>query len=164
MKISKGVEWACHAVALMSALPDKMALRADALARYHELPAAYMAKQLQAMSKAGIIKSSRGTKGGYRLAKSPSDISLWDITAAIEGNSYAFTCTEIRQNGPCAISEANCRMPCSIAASFHAAEIAFRERLKSVSLMSIALQMMQEKSGEEVNKTVQWISNEAVEV
>ena len=162
MQISKGVEWACHAAALMSALPDGKALKADALARYHGVPAAYMAKQLQALSRAGIVNSSRGKKGGYRLAKAPAAISLWDITAAIEGSKPAFRCAEIRQNGPCAARKESCKTPCAIAASFMAAETAFRESLSSVSLMEVGMGVTQIKSPEEMIGMLNWVSAEAI--
>jgi len=164
MQISKGVEWACHAAALMAALPNDKAFKAETLARYHEVPAAYMAKQLQALSKAGIVKSSRGARGGYRLAKPPAEINLWDITAAIEGHKNAFKCTEIRQNGPCPARKANCKTPCGIAASFMAAEKAFRDSLGEVSLMQVAMQVMLIKSPQEINKIMQWIEKEAVQI
>ena len=162
MQISKGVEWACHAAALMSALPEGKALKADALARYHGVPAAYMAKQLQALSKAGIVSSSRGKKGGYRLAKAPAAINLWDITSAVEGSKPAFRCAEIRQNGPCAARKESCKTPCAIAASFMAAENAFRESLKSVSLMEIGLGVTQIKTPEEMMGMMDWVMTEAV--
>ena len=162
MQISKGVEWACHAAALMSALPEGKALKADALARYHGVPAAYMAKQLQALSKAGIVQSSRGKKGGYRLAKVPAEISLWDITEAIEGRQPAFRCAEIRQNGPCAARKESCKTPCVIASSFLAAEMAFRGSLKSVTLMEIGMGVMKIKSPEEMMGMMNWVSGEAV--
>jgi len=164
MQISKGVEWACHAAALMSALPHDKALNAEALARYHEVPAAYMAKQLQALSKAGIVHSSRGARGGYRLAKPPAEINLWDITAAIEGVKPAFKCMEIRQNGPCPARKDSCETPCSIAASFIVAETAFRDSLKSVSLMTIALGVMGIKTPEETRQLLAWIANEGVQI
>lgn len=162
MQISKGVEWACHAAALMAALPTNKALRADALARYHEVPAAYMAKQLQALSKAGLVQSSRGAKGGYRLAKPPTDINLWDITMAIEGNKSAFKCTEIRQNGPCATRKQACKSPCAIAASFLVAETVFRDSLRSVSLAQIAMDVMKIKTASEIEVIMQWLSEEAL--
>lgn len=162
MQISKGVEWACHAAALMSALPEDKALKADALARYHGVPAAYMAKQLQALSKAGIIKSSRGKRGGYRLAKAPADISLWDITSAVEGSKPAFRCGEIRQNGPCAARKESCESPCAIAASFLEAEMAFRTSLKGVSLMEISIGVMKIKTPDEMMGIMNWVSVEAV--
>lgn len=162
MQISKGVEWACHAAALMAALPNDKALKADSLARYHEVPAAYMAKQLQALSKAGLVQSSRGAKGGYRLAKAPAEINLWDITAAIEGNKSAFRCMEIRQNGPCPARKDSCKTPCAIAASFFDAETAFRDSLRAVSLMQIAMGVMKIKTPLEMGAVMQWISDEAV--
>ena len=162
MQISKGVEWACHAAALMTALPSDKALKADALARYHGVPAAYMAKQLQALSKAGLVHSSRGAKGGYRLAKPPADINLWDITSAIEGDKRAFRCTEIRQNGPCAARKESCKTPCAIAASFFDAETAFRDSLRAVSLMEISMGVMKIKTPDEMMGIMQWVSQEAV--
>ena len=162
MQISKGVEWACHAAALMTALPNDKTFKAETLARYHDVPAAYMAKQLQALSKAGIVKSSRGARGGYRLAKAPIDINLWDITAAIEGTKSAFKCSEIRQNGPCPARKSSCKTPCSIAASFVVAETAFRDSLRRVSLMQIAMQVMEIKTPQELNQMMQWITQEAV--
>jgi len=162
MQISKGVEWACHAAALMSSLPEGKALKAEALAAYHGVPAAYMAKQLQALSKAGIVQSSRGKKGGYRLARPAAEINLWDITAAGEGAKPAFRCAEIRQNGPCAARQESCKAPCVIAASFMAAETAFRESLKAVTLMEIGMGVMKIKSQEEMMGMVNWVSSQAV--
>ena len=121
-----------------------------------------MAKQLQALSKAGIVSSSRGKKGGYRLAKAPASISLWDITAAIEGSKPAFRCAEIRQNGPCAARKESCKTPCAIAASFMAAETAFRDSLKSVNLMEIGMGVTQIKSQAELMSMLNWVSAEAI--
>ncbi len=161
MQISKGVEWAVHAASLMAALPEGQGLKAAALARYHELPAAYMAKQLQALSKAGLVQSSRGANGGYRLAKPAADISLWDITAAVEGAKPAFRCTEIRQNGPCAAKPKDCKNPCQIAAAFSAAEQAFRDSLKAVTLGDIGAQFAAHSPQEHLLHIFQWLSSEA---
>lgn len=40
----------------------------------------------------GIIKSYKGTQGGYELAKAPSDISLMDIIETVEGKYYFSRC------------------------------------------------------------------------
>lgn len=162
MQISKGVEWAAHAAALMAALPQGRALRADALARYHEVPAAYMAKQLQALSKAGIVTSTRGARGGYRLAMAPKEVSLLDILTAIEGVKPVFRCTEIRQNGPCPARSEYCKTPCIIAKSFYDAEQSFRESLKNVTLVDIGLDVLKTKTAEDMTKTMEWIMSESV--
>ncbi len=162
MQISKGVEWACHAAAILMSLPKDRALRADSLARYYDLPSAYMAKQLQALSKAGITQSTRGARGGYRLAKSPEDINLWDITTAIEGNKPVFRCTEIRQNGPCRFDKNSCKKACPIAKSFALAEKAFRDTLANINLIDIAIIFAQDTHEEDILKGSAWIQKEAV--
>lgn len=162
MQISKGVEWAAHAAVMMIALPDGRGLKAEALARYHEVPTAYMAKQLQALSKAGIVQSSRGAHGGYRLAKPATDISLWDITAAIKGHAPAFRCTEIRQNGPCGLKPKDCKNPCQIASAFALAERAFRDSLKSVSLADLGAQVLQNSRPDHLSEVGNWLENETM--
>lgn len=164
MQISKGVEWACHAVSILMTLPSNKTLRADSLARYYELPSAYMAKQLQALSKAGITQSTRGARGGYRLARPPQDITLWDITAAIEGTKPIFRCTEIRQNGPCPARKESCKTPCAIAKSFAHAETAFREALQAATMIDIAKQFAQDTDVQDIMKASEWIQKEAVQI
>jgi len=162
LQISKGVEWAAHAAVMMIALPEGRGLKAEALARYHDVPTAYMAKQLQALSKAGIAQSSRGAHGGYRLAKPATDITLWDITAAIEGHTPAFRCTEIRQNGPCGLKKQDCKSPCQIASAFAVAERAFRDSLKTVTLADLAAQVLQSSRPEHLSDVGNWLESETM--
>jgi len=158
VQISKGVEWAVHAASMLIALPPGRGLKAAALARYHGVPAAYMAKQMQALSKAGIVQSARGAHGGYRLAKTA--ISLWDITAAVDGARPAFRCTEIRQNGPCGLKQADCKAPCQIAAAFAVAEETFRSSLRSVTLADIAMQVARDSAPDRLQKVMGWVEAE----
>ena len=137
MKMNKGVEWAVHACALLAPLGAGRGLSLAALADYHGVPLPYMAKQMQLLSKAGIVRTSRGHTGGYALAKAPQDVSLWDIKQAVDGSAPAFRCTEIRQKGPCAIPRAECRTPCAIAAAFGRAENAYRDLLREIRLSDI---------------------------
>src|SRR6516164_2591440 len=108
MRINKGVEWAVHACALLAPLPPGAGLSLAALAEFHGVPEPYMAKQMQALSQSGLVRTSRGKTGGYALARPTDAISLWDITIAIDGAVPAFRCTEIRQNGPCAVKKRDC--------------------------------------------------------
>jgi Rrf2 family protein len=137
MKLSEGVEWSCHACAVLAGLPQSVALSASALAAFHELPPAYMAKHLQALSRAGIVRSVRGVGGGYRLARAANEISLWDVRQAIEGATPDFQCREIRRNGPCSEFGMSSRR-CNVAAAFWAAERAYQQSLQSVTVAHIA--------------------------
>lgn len=163
MKINKGVEWAVHAAALMAVLPEKAGLSAAALARYHEVPPAYMAKQLQALSRAGIAKTGKGAKGGYRLARLPTEISVLDVVLAVEGRGPAFRCSEIRQNGPCGLKRDACLAPCPIAATLWAAEAAFRDSLARVSLADLSVAVASEMSPEHVSEVLVWIDAQRID-
>ncbi len=157
MQLSKGVEWAAHSVALMAALPQDAGLSREVLAEYHEVPAAYLAKHLQALSKAGIVTATRGAQGGYRLARAPSEISLWDITAAVDGVLPMFRCTEIRQKGPCALLASECKLACPIAAAFLAAEAAWRKSLASITIADIAVSITQSSSQAKLRRVMAWV-------
>jgi Rrf2 family protein len=134
MRISDGVEWAIHVCGVLAAAPEGRGLPRAKLAEFHELPPAYLAKHLQALSRAGLVTADRGVKGGYRLGRAPAKISLLDIVIAIEGAQPAFRCTEIRQRGPCPASPSACRKACPIARAFLGAEAAWRQALAGVTL------------------------------
>jgi Rrf2 family protein len=134
MRISDGVEWAVHLCGVLAAVPEGRGVPGARLAEFHDLPPAYLAKHLQALSRAGIVTADRGVKGGYRLGRAPSKISLLDIVLAIEGSQPAFRCAEIRQRGPCAAPPWACRKACAIARAFHAAEAAWRRALAGVTV------------------------------
>ena len=158
MKMSKGVEWAAHACAILALLPPGSALPGDALADFLDVPRPYMAKQLQALSRAGIVIAQRGVAGGYRLARPADSISLWDIAAAIEGSAPIFRCTEVRRNGPCGASPAECPGPCEIAAAFQSAETAYRQTLAAVPLTDIVAGAARTATEDRKQRINEWIA------
>lgn len=162
MRIAEGVEWAVHICAVLGAVPAGFGLPAGRLAEFHELPPAYLAKHLQALSRAGIVTASRGVSGGYRLAKPPSKITLLDITLAIEGSEPAFRCTEIRQQGPCAAAPAACKQHCAIAKAFLDAETQWRKALASVSVADMMRTAVAESFDKERRHAFQAWMNSAV--
>lgn len=55
------------------------------LAEATKLPSATVAKVLKALNRAGIVSAVRGAGGGYRLARTPADLTVADVIAAIDG-------------------------------------------------------------------------------
>ncbi|MFD4240123.1 RrF2 family transcriptional regulator [Streptomyces sp. NPDC058525] len=140
--MSEGVEWALHScVNLAWSGPDR-AVSAARLAAWHDLPAAYLNKQLQALARAGIVTSAPGPRGGFRLARPLAEISLMDVVAAVEGPEEAFRCTEIRQQGPGGLDRgAAAGAPaCAIAHAMGRAELAWREALAAQDLDEVRRQ------------------------
>lgn len=161
MKIGKGVEWTAHSCALLALLPERGALPGDALADFLGVPPPYLAKQMQALSRAGIVAAKRGAAGGYRLARDATSISLWDITAAVEGTEPSFRCTEVRRNGPCGASPAECAGPCAIAAAFRRAEAGYRQALSAVPLSSLVSNIANDASAARKHRIRDWLREHA---
>ena len=164
MKIAKGVEWAAHTCALLALLPSGAALPGEALAEFLGVPTPYLAKQLQALSRAGIVSAKRGAAGGYRLSRLPETVSLWDITAAIDGSTPSFRCTEVRRSGPCGASVEECSGPCTIAAAFRDAEKIYREALSAVRLPEIVAGVADDSSAARKQRIGQWIEANAARI
>jgi Rrf2 family protein len=136
MKISGGVEWALHCCVVLTAA--QRPVPAARLAELHDVSASYLAKQLQALSRAGLITSVQGHAGGYALTRSPEQISVLDVVEAIDGAQPAFVCTEIRQRGPMATPSAACGTPCAITRAMNAADVAWRDALRAVTIADLA--------------------------
>lgn len=68
--------YALQAVLLLARTDDDRPLSAAAIADQLELPADYLAKTLRRLRMEGVVSSSRGAHGGFRLATPPSDLSL----------------------------------------------------------------------------------------
>ena len=136
-------------------------MKAEVIARYYDLPPKYMAKHLQALKRAGVATSTPGPRGGYRLAKRPSDISLWSIAEAIDGAIPRFQCEEIRQNGPCAHPREICKTACPIAQVFLDAEKRYRESLEAVSVAQINSKVAGNMPEKHARSILAWIDAEA---
>lgn len=157
MKMSDGIEWAVHCCTLLAALPEGKSLSVKKLAAFFEVPPAYLAKQLQALSAEKIVVAGLGPRGGYRLARLADEISLLDVVNAIEGRTPSFQCTEIRQNGPSALCKSAYTRPCGIARAMHGAEKAWRKELGQVTLQDLNEGAMREVAEAQLQKTATWL-------
>ena len=161
MQMGKGVEWATHICTILPLLQDGEGLSVEALAEFFGLPAPYLAKQLQALRRAGIVESLRGKGGGYRMARPADAVSLLDIVRAIDGPEPAFRCTEIRRNGPCGLAAPECRKPCEIASAFAVAEGAYRQILAGRTIASIMFEAASNVGVDHLENTARWVMQRA---
>lgn len=138
VRMNQGVEWTLHILLTLSWIDDDEPVKVSQLAASHGLPAAYLNKQLQALARAEILESVPGARGGFRLTRPPSTITLMDVVAAIEGRQDAFRCTEIRQQGVGAsLPSSHFDAPCAISASMRRAELAWRRELSGRTIADL---------------------------
>ncbi|MBX6766206.1 MAG: Rrf2 family transcriptional regulator [Actinomadura rubrobrunea] len=136
MRMSEGVEWALH-TCLNLTWVDGRAVPTATLAAFYGLPSAYLNKQLQALVRAGILTSTSGPRGGFRLARRPEEITVLDVVVAIEGPQEAFECTEILRQGPGGEPGVDYREVCVIAQTMRQAELSWRRELAGRTLADL---------------------------
>ena len=86
MKISAKAEYACLAIlALARPGGDTVPIRIREIAESHAIPERYLVQILLQLKGAGLVHSTRGAAGGYRLARPANQISLGEVLAAIDG-------------------------------------------------------------------------------
>jgi len=136
MQMSEGVEWALHSC-LNLAWAEHQAVTARKLAAFFDLPPAYLNRQLQALARAGIVTSTSGPRGGFRLGREPEGITLLDVVVAIEGEQDAFRCQQIMRDGPGGRADVDYRQHCLVSQAMRRAELAWRRELAAQTLADI---------------------------
>jgi Rrf2 family transcriptional regulator, nitric oxide-sensitive transcriptional repressor len=82
--LSQTVEYALRAT-LFVARSHPQSVPVTAIAEGTDAPRGYLAKVLSDLARAGILDSSRGPGGGFRLVKDPRAIALADVVHALDG-------------------------------------------------------------------------------
>ena len=85
MRISAKADYAVRAAIELAAAPDGKAVPAERIATSQGIPLNFLEHILLELRIAGVVRSQRGTDGGYRLAKEPRLITIADIIRAVEG-------------------------------------------------------------------------------
>ncbi|MBF0319759.1 MAG: Rrf2 family transcriptional regulator [Nitrospirae bacterium] len=102
MKINRDTDYAVRCMLLMSGNPGKTFIIGE-IAKEKAIPESFLAKILQKLTRAGWLRSIRGTNGGFVLVKDPRDITLLDIVEAINGKIIVNKCTDIQDR--CALMD-----------------------------------------------------------
>jgi Rrf2 family protein len=90
MKISAKAEYACLAVlALARRGPESPPLRIREISESSAIPERYLVQILLQLKGAGLVASTRGASGGYRLARPAKSISIGEVLDAIDGPESA---------------------------------------------------------------------------
>jgi Rrf2 family protein len=84
LQLSKRVEYGLIALRQMAMKPLGTVFTAKELAKECELPYELLAKVLQKLSRAGIIRSLQGVRGGYSLARRPEEVTVSTVIRVIE--------------------------------------------------------------------------------
>ncbi len=84
-------------IALAGAPQDKSVFLKD-IAAGEDISEKYLSLIVIPLRKAGLIRSIRGARGGYALARAPETITLCDIVEAVEGETCLVQCVKNPQS------------------------------------------------------------------
>jgi Rrf2 family protein len=98
LRLSKKADYALMAMKHLATRTDVDSASAREIAEQYDIPVELMAKVLQRLARRGLLTSHQGTRGGYRLSKAPSSISVADIIQAIDGPLTVTACSTEAEN------------------------------------------------------------------
>jgi len=84
MHISAKAEYAMRALLTLAAEPEG-AMTADRLAAAQSMPVKFVENILLDLRRGGLVRSQRGSEGGYRLARPASEITAADVLRLVDG-------------------------------------------------------------------------------
>ena len=71
------------------------------IASTQHVPPKYLELIMLDLKKAGMVRSTRGPKGGYVLARAPAEISFGEVVRALEGPIALISCASVNYYAPC---------------------------------------------------------------
>lgn len=83
MMISQTTEYALRAVVWLASRPEGQQ-GTKKISDSTQVPRGYLSKVLQKLTRAGLVTSSPGRSGGFRLARDPADICVLEVVNAVD--------------------------------------------------------------------------------
>lgn len=127
-----------YAIVLLSQMvrENNQLVSAQYLSDATSLPIPTISKILGALGRADILESHRGLKGGFKLSRPASDISVAEVIEAIEGPIALTNCitTHEEQSKDCSIVDL-----CQLRTSWNIVNAAIKDALHGVSLEDITM-------------------------
>ena len=89
MKISRSTGYALVAVGYIAGAGKNNPVQAANVSKEYDIPLEYLLKILQQLVRVNVLRSKRGPRGGFFLARKPEEITLLNIIEAVEGPMLA---------------------------------------------------------------------------
>lgn len=135
MKISAKDEYACLAVLdlAMNYDPDQP-IRVMDIAQRQGIPMKFLFQIMQILKRVDLVRSRRGTEGGYVLARSPSKITVGDVLRFVRGPDVQLACLD----SPDLSRECNLKAGCEFKPVWAQVERAIASVLDSITFEELA--------------------------
>lgn len=126
--ISEAANLALHTAILLAGESDRP-LRVNQIARALPVSRNHLAKVMQRLVRAGLVASSRGPRGGFKLVRKPRQVTLLQIFEAVDGSVDTRTCL---------LGRKRCLGECVLGDFISRATAEFKARLGGTHLSDVA--------------------------
>ena len=99
--IAQKTRYALRSLLFLAEQPGGVPVQLSRIAETQRVPPKYLELIMLDLKKAGLVKSSRGPRGGYQLAKSAAMISFGEIVRTMEGPIALVSCASVNFYAPC---------------------------------------------------------------
>ncbi len=131
MQITRAGEYAVLGASYLARNGADHVVMIEEVGRSEDIPRSFLAKIFQTLTRAGIVRSQRGVRGGFKLARDPAQITILEILEAVEGKIALQRCLE--EPTQCHKVEA-----CTLCDIFEEAQHRMREVFQHTSLADLA--------------------------
>ena len=104
MWIAKRTDYATRAVLALALADDRKPMKLDEIARRTAVPRSVLEQVMPTLRSAGILRSERGPRGGYRLNRPAEEITLERVVRLFQGPLAPIGCATRRNPEPCPMS------------------------------------------------------------
>src|SRR5439155_25833853 len=101
MQISTKTEYGLRCLRRLARQPEQGALSITGIARMEDVPKHYAQQLLMRLRRAGLVRSIRGTGGGFALAHAAEAISIGQVVRVLEGVPFKDTCDHFNKKSDC---------------------------------------------------------------
>jgi len=133
MQVTRQGDYGIRSVLFLARQPFKKISFVTEISEEYKIPRSFLAKILQKLVKAKIVRSYRGVKGGFSLAKQAREISLLEVLEAIEGKVCINVCLQDKKR--CHFSK-----HCPVSPVWAVAQTRFTDTLKKTNFEELARQ------------------------
>ena len=85
MQFNQATDYAFRVILYLASLPDGNIANSQTIADEQNIPVSFLQKIMRLLTQGKLVKSYRGTDGGFALARPAAEISLLDVITVIEG-------------------------------------------------------------------------------
>lgn len=105
MWISKRTDYATRAVLALSLEGGQTQLTVEQIAERTAVPRSVLEQVMPRLRSAGIVRAERGRHGGYRLNKTPDEVTLEDVVRLFQGPLAPIGCATRKNPEPCEVED-----------------------------------------------------------